>query len=152
MNDLQKQGFSGNTSSISSEGKKDQVPYPKCDTDDSSTRSRQEIKCEVCNVWYHTKCVKLTKRQVQAMNDLWIGSCCSSSPPTMQVAQSFSFSREGSIFKQVPKAFRLHSAKALIEIFNTIVTENSVPACSFFLILHLNLLQNLEKERKKQNL
>ena len=46
----------------------------------------------------------------------------------MQVAENFSFSREGSILKRVLKASRLHAAKALTKILNRIVTENSVPA------------------------
>ena len=88
------------------------VPCPICDVDDSSTRSRQWIECENCSVWFQGRCVKLTKRQIEAMDEPWFGPCCSSSSAAanQQKPESFSFNREGAVIKRVPKASRIQTS------------------------------------------
>ena len=106
------------------------VPCPICDVDDSSTRSRQWIECESCTIWFHGRCVKLTKRQIEAMHEPWFGLCCSTSSgaANQQEPESFSFNREGAVIKRVPKASRIHVAKLLTEILQKVVMENSLAA------------------------
>ena len=94
------------------------VSCPICDIDDSSTRSRQWIEYESCSVWFHCRCVNLTKKKIAAMNKPWFGPCCSTSSAAAnrQEPEIFSFIKEGAILKRVPKASRVQVAKLLTEI------------------------------------
>ena len=84
----------------------------------------------VSSVRFHSRCVKLTKRQIEAMDEPWFGSCCSTSSAAANQPEpeSFSFNREGAVIKRVPKAFRIQAAKLLTEILQKVVMENSLAA------------------------
>ena len=94
------------------------------------TRSRQWIECESCNVWFRSRCVKLTKRQMEAMDEPWFGPCCSTSSAAVnqQKPEYFSFNREGAVIKRVGKASRIQAAKLLKKILQKVVMENSLAA------------------------
>ena len=119
------------------------VPCSKCGINDCRTRQRAWIGCDSCLSWFHITCVKISRRNAEALQT-WNGPCCtpstfppppaansSSQPaatPTSGDDQVFDFTKHSGkrILKRIPKASRSHAAKLFTTLVNAVVSENSL--------------------------